>query len=168
MRFELVKPEHLKDIATYLSDDEVRSNMRLQTLSSVEQQQAWFDYYALRRKQAEMVQWTGYSKSDQSFVALLTLKEISWSDHRAEIGYSIHKSRWGEGLATEAALQAFNYAFKVLNLHTLFAQISPDNIASQRVIDKLGFKQEAHLKECYIYQDKFYDLLQYSKVNPWH
>ena len=64
--------------------------------------------------------------------------------------------------------RAFNYAFKVLNLHTLFAQISPDNYASQSVIEKLGFTKEAHLKECYIYKGKFYDLLQYSKVNPWH
>ncbi len=168
MRFELVRPEHLKDIATYLADDEIRSNMKLETLNTLEKQEAWFEYYRKCREKGEMVQWTGYLKSDQSYAALLTIKEISWKDQRAELGYSVSKPHWRKGLASEAAAHALNFAFKKLNLHTLYAQISPDNLASQRVVEKLGFRQEGHLKECFIYKDKFYDLLQYSIVNPWH
>ena len=59
-----------------------------------------------------------------------------------ELGYRFLPEHWGTGLATEAARAAVTYAREVLLLKRLIALIHPENIASARVVDKLGFALE--------------------------
>jgi ribosomal-protein-alanine N-acetyltransferase len=56
-----------------------------------------------------------------------------------EVGWAIVPERWGQGLATELALQSVQVAFGVLGLRELIAFTLPDNIASRRVMEKAGF-----------------------------
>jgi RimJ/RimL family protein N-acetyltransferase len=57
-----------------------------------------------------------------------------------EIGYGIAKPYWGKGLASEAAAAAIKYGFEQLRLDRIVAVAWPDNITSQRVMEKLGMK----------------------------
>jgi len=57
-----------------------------------------------------------------------------------EIGFHIRSAYWGQGYATEAALAVIDYAFDVLNVNGLFAGHNPQNEASRRVLNKLGFR----------------------------
>lgn len=63
-----------------------------------------------------------------------------------ELGFLLGKPHWGNGFATEAGLASLEYGFNTIELGTIIAIVHPDNLASQRVIDKLGFlsRQEAH------------------------
>lgn len=55
-----------------------------------------------------------------------------------EIGYAFHRDAWGKGYAAEAGLAARDWAFEVLGWDDLIHCISPDNIASQKVAQRLG------------------------------
>ena len=57
-----------------------------------------------------------------------------------EIGYLLGKPFWGKGLATEAARESLKFGFEKLSLGSIIAIVHPDNTASKRVIEKLGFK----------------------------
>ncbi|HEY3342101.1 MAG TPA: GNAT family N-acetyltransferase [Anaerolineae bacterium] len=56
-----------------------------------------------------------------------------------EIGFHLRKAFWGQGLALEAARAVMNHAFCQLDATGLFAGHNPANLASRRVLQKLGF-----------------------------
>jgi ribosomal-protein-alanine N-acetyltransferase len=59
-----------------------------------------------------------------------------------ELGWVITPERWGEGLATEVGRASVEVAFGTLGLPDLVAYTTPDNLASRRVMEKLGFAYE--------------------------
>ncbi|MEO8357457.1 MAG: GNAT family N-acetyltransferase [Chloroflexota bacterium] len=59
-----------------------------------------------------------------------------------EIAYLLDKAFWHQGLATEAAQGILKYGFEKLNLSRLICLIDPDNIASQRVAERIGMTLE--------------------------
>ena len=52
--------------------------------------------------------------------------------------YALHRSRWGQGIATEAARAAIDYAFDVLGLDEVRAATDSPNLASIQVLERLG------------------------------
>jgi RimJ/RimL family protein N-acetyltransferase len=69
---------------------------------------------------------------------LLELQEYGWID----LGFRLAHSYWGNGLATEAARAWVRAAFDDFHIHQLTAFVHPENIASIRVLEKLGFHTE--------------------------
>ena len=57
-----------------------------------------------------------------------------------ELGYALRPEFWGKGLATEAARAVVEHAFGTLGATALFAGHHPDNSASRRTLEKLGFR----------------------------
>ena len=57
-----------------------------------------------------------------------------------EIGFHLRPEFWGQGYAVEAANAVIVYAFACLKTERLFAGHNPNNTASQRVLEKLGFR----------------------------
>jgi ribosomal-protein-alanine N-acetyltransferase len=57
-----------------------------------------------------------------------------------QLGYWVTPHRWGQGLASEAAAAVLGFAFSELEAETLWAGAAPENRASLRVIEKLGFR----------------------------
>lgn len=68
---------------------------------------------------------------------------------RAEVGYMLSPECWGQGLATEVVSAQLSYGFMQMGLHSVEAQIDPENQASRRVLEKLGFVQEGYFHENY-------------------
>jgi len=84
--------------------------------------------------------------------------------HRqAEVGYSFHPNNWGMGYCTEATRGMVNFAFTQLEMHRVFAaDIVKENVASIRVAQKLGMTQEAHHREAFFFQERWWDALTFS------
>jgi RimJ/RimL family protein N-acetyltransferase len=59
-----------------------------------------------------------------------------------ELGWITRRSSWGLGIATEAGAAWRDYGLEVLGLERIVSMISADNLASQRVAEKLGFAVE--------------------------
>lgn len=66
---------------------------------------------------------------------------------RAELGFGLGREHWGKGLVNEAAEALISYAFKVLHLRRIEAEIDPNNQASAAALQKLGFAQEGLLRQ---------------------
>lgn len=62
----------------------------------------------------------------------------------ADIGYTLSYAFQGQGLATEAVTATIEYAFNVLKMHRLSASVDPRNVASLKLLERLGFRKEAH------------------------
>src|SRR5690625_1332675 len=83
----------------------------------------------------------------------ITLSHIAWGAVRsATIGYWVASQRAGEGIAPRAVALVTDFAFEDLGLHRIEINIRPENTASLRVVEKLGFRQEG-VREQYIFID---------------
>ncbi|WP_349773180.1 GNAT family N-acetyltransferase [Lacrimispora xylanisolvens] len=60
--------------------------------------------------------------------------------HSYELGFHLRKKYWGQGYAAEAAKAAIDYSFHMLNAKKLYAGHHPENIASEKLLIKLGFQ----------------------------
>jgi ribosomal-protein-alanine N-acetyltransferase len=56
------------------------------------------------------------------------------------LGYGVTRERWGAGFASEGAARATNFAFEDLGLSRLRATVLRSNLASRRILERLGFK----------------------------
>ncbi len=65
-----------------------------------------------------------------------------------EIGWVFNGAYHGHGYATEAAMALLQYGFERLHLHRIIATCQPENVASWRVMEKLGMRREAHFRKC--------------------
>jgi RimJ/RimL family protein N-acetyltransferase len=74
---------------------------------------------------------------------------IRWDpQHRStELGYCYGEAAWGHGYATEAARALLGWAFDTLDLNRVQAEADTRNLASARVLEKLGFVREGTLRE---------------------
>jgi RimJ/RimL family protein N-acetyltransferase len=69
-------------------------------------------------------------------------------EHRqAEMGFVFHPGHHGQGYATEAAAAVVALAFGAYDLHRVYGRLEARNLASARVLEKLGMRREAHLVE---------------------
>jgi RimJ/RimL family protein N-acetyltransferase len=73
---------------------------------------------------------------------------------QAYLGYTLARSAWGQGYASEAARKLLDYLFRVLNLHRVIADCDVDNAASIRLLERLGFRREAHYIESFWFESE--------------
>lgn len=59
-----------------------------------------------------------------------------------ELGYTFHRSSWGQGYASEAARCVFEHARDVLQLPRVVSLIHPENVRSLRVAQRFGVRRE--------------------------
>ncbi len=81
---------------------------------------------------------------------------------RCEIGYLLSRSHWGRGLMSEALKPLLRHAFDGLRLHRIEADIDPDNTASARLLEALGFRSEGRLRERWFVDGRFSDSQLYG------
>jgi RimJ/RimL family protein N-acetyltransferase len=82
----------------------------------------------------------------QQVVGLVGLH--TWQHHhrRAELGYDMATSHWGQGIATEAARAVIDYGFTTMRLHRIQSHTIADNHRSVRLLERIGFRREGTLR----------------------
>ena len=79
-------------------------------------------------------------KEDQKVIGFCGVK-FDIHANAPDLGYRILPKYWGQGLATEAVISALKYARDVLCLDKIIAEAVDENIASNKILLKLGFKK---------------------------
>lgn len=86
--------------------------------------------------------------------------------HRqAEIGYSFHPDVAGHGYATESVRGLITWVFANLDLHRLTARVDTENVPSWRLLDRLGLRREAHLRENEWFKGHWSDEFDYAVLS---
>ena len=96
---------------------------------------------------------------------LIGTAEISirnFNHRNGEISYIINPNFWGRGFATDIAYLLIDFGFEHLALHRIYATCNPRNIASTRVMEKVGMKKEGIMRECLLIKDGWRDSLLFS------
>lgn len=77
----------------------------------------------------------------------VSLLWASEAHRQGELGFVFGAPHHGKGYATEASRPVLDFAFAELRLHRVVGRLEPRNVASARVLEKLGMRREAHLVE---------------------
>jgi ribosomal-protein-alanine N-acetyltransferase len=110
------------------------------------------------------VQWGICLSDSNELIGVVCLWQIDKRHHRAEIGFMLRPESWRQGIMSEALEAVLAYAVHTLRLHSLEANTSVANLASQAVLIQCGFVQEAHFRENWHYNGMFTDSLIFCKL----
>lgn len=84
---------------------------------------------------------------------------------QVELGCTIAKDFQQKGYATEAMITVMDFLFQQMNKHRIIASLDPRNEASKKLVERLGFRKEAHFIESYFQDGKWLDDVQYGILN---
>ena len=84
--------------------------------------------------------WPVFRLQNDDLAGCAGLRPYGEDAHVLELGFHFRPTYWGQGLAEEAARAVIAYAFETLTLKSLFAGHHPANVASERLLKKLGFR----------------------------
>jgi ribosomal-protein-alanine N-acetyltransferase len=113
------------------------------------------------------IRWALALKEQAGYIGSCGYWRIVNEHHRAEIGYELAPECWGRGLMPEALAAILHFGFSLMGLHSVEANIHPDNIGSRRVLEKLGFVQEGYFRENFREADgSFSDSAIFSLLRP--
>lgn len=138
-----------KDAARFfeiMSRDEVTAYCGMDSLvhheEAIEMIRSFQTSFAMKRG----MRWAIRLKETNEFIGTIGLNNLYLGSKKAEIGYELHPAYWQQGLMQEAIHGVLRYAFAELGLYRIGAVTYPENISSNRLLEKLGFTLEGRLR----------------------
>ncbi|MBL1228305.1 GNAT family N-acetyltransferase [Enterococcus sp. BWB1-3] len=106
-------------------------------------------------------------KKNRKMIGSIDLR-VDMLNKNAEIGYTLNKKFWGQGLVPEACILLMAFGFEKLQLQRIFAKYDETNHNSGRVLDKIGMKKEGRLPKSRIDKDKIVtDIIKGLTIEDW-
>jgi ribosomal-protein-alanine N-acetyltransferase len=151
------------------SDKRVMRYMAMPPPKDISEAQQQIQKYLQGYQQNEAIRWViCLREQPDELIGTVAFWKMDKANHRAEIGYTLQYDYWRQGIMSEAIGAAMEYCFRVLNFHSIEANMYPENEESRGLVEKLGFVQEAYFRENFYCKGRFLDSLIYSKINPYH
>ena len=85
----------------------------------------------------------------------------------AEVGYELASQFWGKGIMSEALRAILQYGFEHRGVEFVMAQIMLENVASRRLLEKLGFQSQGVLKKHGFWKGEHHDLEQFKLTSKY-
>jgi RimJ/RimL family protein N-acetyltransferase len=103
-------------------------------------------------------------KESQKVIGDLGIHFWGKENKQAEIGCTLNKVFQNKGYATESVKKVIDYLFHELNKHRIITSIDPHNEKSIRLVERIGFRKEAHFTESLFINEKWVDDLIYALI----
>ncbi|MBI5933074.1 MAG: GNAT family N-acetyltransferase [Chloroflexi bacterium] len=101
--------------------------------------------------------WIMIRKSDGQPIGTCGFHKWDKRYFRAEIGYDLSPSFWGQGYMLESLRAVISHGFEQMKLNRIEALVYVENHRSIQLLQRLGFKQEGVLRDYFYLDGKFYD-----------
>ncbi len=129
--------------------DDVYDFIKNRVTSSIDLIDTWHQFVIIKKENSELIGDIG-------------LHFLDSDKKQVEIGYTLDKNQHGQGYATEALKETINYLFNELNKRRIVSSMDPRNIKSIGLVERLGFRKEAHFKESILINGEWVDDLLYA------
>ncbi|MEU7906764.1 GNAT family N-acetyltransferase [Actinoplanes sp. NPDC049118] len=156
------RPGDAETLAAYRSAPEVARYQSWRAPYSVER--ARYAIETMAAADPEQPGWFQYAVELKDGGAHIGDVGVNLNDNlrQAEIGYTVAPERQGRGYATEAVRGVLDQLFRVRGLHKVSAECDARNVASARVLERLGFTREGLLRGHTWIKDEWTDDLLYG------
>lgn len=124
------------------------------------QQRQWMEQATARADQ-----FRAMIEADGKTVGTVMLTDLDYKNGTAQIHIKLCRGCRGQGYGTDAVRTVTEYAFRELRLHCVYAQISQHNVASQKLFEKCGYRQEGVLRDRLFKRGAYVSVLVFSAVS---
>ena len=155
-----------EDLFFIRSNDQIMEYMDTDKHSTILESDSLILQIAQSFKNKTGISWAIVEKSSNIVIGYFGFWRIMREHCRAEIGFALKPDFWGKGYMTETLNTLIEFGFNSLKLHSIEANVNPANENSKQLLEKNGFKQEAHFRENYFFNGKFIDSIIYSILEP--
>jgi len=131
---------HASAVFAYASDPEISRLVDWSRHETVADSRRFVARSMVGYAQGGHYEWGLIRRQDGAFIGTCGLGEIDTTRGVGTLGYVLAKPYWGRGYATEAAAAVLQFGFAHLGLRLIEANAFPENVASLRVMAKLGLR----------------------------
>jgi ribosomal-protein-alanine N-acetyltransferase len=144
------------------SDERVMKFITKPKYKTIEEAQEFINRINKGISKNEWIYWGITLRNENTLIGTICLWNISEEHFRADIGFELSPDFQGKGMMQEALPLVLDYGFKIMKLHSIEANVNPNNLPSIRLLERNNFIREAYFKENFYYDGKFSDTAIYS------
>jgi ribosomal-protein-alanine N-acetyltransferase len=148
------------------SDKNVLKYLDREPAATIEEAALWIQKINDLEKNNNAVTWAITLKPDLTLIGTICFWNITKEHYRAEIGYALNPDHQSKGIMQEAMTAVLDYGFKIMKLHSIEANVNPNNLSSIKLLERNNFIREGYFKENYFFNGKFSDSAIYSLISP--
>jgi len=157
-----IVPADAEDLFRIFSDEETMRYWSCRPYTSVDQAHRLIKGLAEVRFAGAGINWAITLHGDNRLVGKCGYNDWIKAHRRGDISYIVAREQRGKGIVSEALGAMLDYGFDQMDLHSIEAGVTPGNDASTRMLERLGFRLEGHLRENFLTEHGFVDSLIYS------
>lgn len=162
LRLRKLTMHDARDIYHYSRDPEVARHVLWDAHRNIGDSRAYLRYMLRRYRLHEPASWGIEYRKTGAIIGTIGFMWIQTENAAAEIGYSLSREFWNQGMMTEALRAIIAYGFTALNLNRIEAQHEVTNPASGAVMRKCHMIKEGTLRSRLLNKGKFVDVDLYA------
>lgn len=153
-----------QDSYLFLSDEETIRYYDPAPMTRLEQAEESIERHRRRFAQQEALRWGITVKGENRVIGN---GGYTWDadNQLAVLSYILSKHYWNKGIMTEALTAMIQFGFEHIHLHRIEAQVAYPNLASARLLEKLGFQEEGRLRDRQYVNNQFVDERIFALIN---
>jgi len=148
------------------SDPIVHTFLGKKPIKTLEEAAAIIEFINLQYEENGIGRWAVIEKETERFIGWSGFKfitnPINGKNNYYDLGYRFLRKFWGKGFASESAQACLNYGFNKMNQKALFAMADKNNLASNRILEKIGMSKIIEFQ----YETVSHNFYQINK-NEW-
>ena len=162
LRLRKLTMRDAQDIYEYSCDPQVAKYVLWEAQTSVSEARGYLRFMLRKYRLGEPASWGIEYKATGRIIGTIGFMWIQRDNASAEVGYSLHRGYWNQGIMTEALQAVLQYGFYSMNLNRIEAQHETKNPASGAVMRKCGMVKEGTLRQRMRNKGRFVDVDLYA------
>lgn len=150
------------DLYDYGKDPEVAKHVLWDAYRNVLETRSYVRYTLRKYRIGDPASWCIERKGEGKVIGTIGFMWFQRENNAAEVGYSLARAYWNQGIMTEALHKVLEYGFCEAKLHRIEAQHEVDNPASGSVMRKCGMRLEGTLRGRLYNKGRYVDVNLYS------
>jgi [ribosomal protein S5]-alanine N-acetyltransferase len=165
LRLRRFEPRDVDGLHTCFGDPEAMRYWTFPACSTKTETARWVRILGKTTSPHEYLAWAVADKRSDRCIGMAIYHHREARNHRLEIGYILAKAQRGRGLMAEALQALLTHCFEKLGVHRVDALIHPDNAASMRLVESLGFRPEGGpLRDFWRVGDRYASVMVYGLI----
>lgn len=145
-----VRADDLPDLMEVNGDPEVTQFLPYATWQSLSDAGAWLDRMDKLVATGTARQLVIVRRADNKAIGTALLFKFDEGSSRLELGYALGRASWRQGYASEALRAVLTHAFDAMGIRRVEAEVNPNNVPSNALLESLGFTREGFLRDRWV------------------